>query len=815
MNILVSYNWLKHYVAIKDSPDVLARELSLSGPSVEKINHVKPRFGNVVVGEILEIKKHPNADKLSIANVDVGEQKPRQIIFGQMARIEVGFKTPIALAPTTLSGNKEIKKIEIRGVLSEGMLCLDQELGILNEGVSITFFDKNVKNGTSVAKALDLEDWIFDAEITTNRPDALGMVGFGREVSAITGARFLWLDKARHKWLDKTRDKFREKTKSDFSPSVKIEDKNLCPRYMAALIESVKVAGSPFWLKKRLIHAGLRSINNIVDITNYVMLEFGQPLHAFDADKIAGKGKKEIIVRKARNGEEIETLDGIKRKLNPEILIIADREKPLAVAGVMGGVSSLVSAATKTVILEAANFNPKAVRKSSRALSLFSDSSNRFEKELSAEFPRIAIGRAIELMRDLSGGKQSGKITDAYFKKCRLAPTFLKKMGVNLDFSYLCQKLGIEIAPKKAIKILESLGFQIAAKSKAGIKVIVPHWRQGDIEISDDLVEEIARIYGYHNLPSTLPKGEIPEKSGRDYFIREERVKDFLSDLGFCEVYGNSMVSGKMLADFGINSASALKIKNPLNEDMVYMRSALTPSLLKIISKNLRHKKEASIFEMANVYLPQKSKGKNRPPKEEMILAIAVTLSSGEAFAKLRAISEALLKKSGIKEKNIAFVPAIRENLHPTRTAAIKIGGVEIGFVGEIHPATLKTFDIGQRVAVAEISFEKLEAFAGDKKIYAPVSKFPPAEIDLAIVLDKKISWSDIKTEISGINPLIAGVELFDIYSGKNIAGGKKSLAFHIVLQSFERTLQEAEVKKITGQIIEKLKSRFGAELRK
>lgn len=800
MNILVSYNWLKHYVAIKDSPDVLARELSLSGPSVEKINHVKPRFGNVVVGEILEIKKHPNADKLSIANVDVGEQKPRQIIFGQMARIEVGFKTPIALAPTTLPGNKEIKKAEIRGISSEGMLCLDQELGILNEGVSITFFDKNVKNGTSVAKALDLEDWIFDAEITTNRPDALGMVGFAREVSAITEAKFMR--------LDKTRSKRRGKTRSPFSLSVKIEDKSQCPRYMAALIESVKVAGSPFWLKKRLISAGLRPINNIVDITNYVMLEFGQPLHAFDADKIAGKGKKEIIVRKARNGEEIETLDGVKRKLNPEILIIADREKPLAIAGVMGGAGSSVSAGTKNIIIEAANFNPKAVRKSSRALSLFSDSSNRFEKGLSAEFPRIAIGRAIELMRDLSGGAQREKIIDAYFKKYR--PT-----KVNLDFSYLCQKLGIEIAPKKAIKILESLGFQIAAKSKAGIKVIVPYWRQGDIEISDDLVEEIARIYGYHNLPSTLPKGEIPEKSGRDYFIREERVKDFLSDLGFCEVYGNSMVSGKMLADFGINSASALKIKNPLNEDMVYLRSALTPSLLKIISKNLRHKKEASIFEMANVYLPQKSKGKNRPPKEEMILAIAVTLSSGEAFAKLRAISEALLKKSGIKEKNIAFVPAIRENLHPTRTAAIKIGGVEIGFVGEIHPATLKTFDIGQRVAVAEISFEKLEAFAGDKKIYAPVSKFPPAEIDLAIVLDKKISWSDIKTEISGINPLIAGVELFDIYSGKNIAGGKKSLAFHIVLQSFERTLQEAEVKKITGQIIEKLKSRFGAELRK
>ncbi|MCG2690755.1 phenylalanine--tRNA ligase subunit beta, partial [Candidatus Parcubacteria bacterium] len=798
MNILVSYNWLKHYAAIKDSPEDLARKLSLSGPSVEKINHIKPQFGNVVVGEILEIKKHPNADKLSIAKVDVGEQKPRQIIFGQMAKIEVGFKTSIALAPTTLPGNKEIKKAEIRGILSEGMLCLDQELGILNEGVSITFFDKNVKNGTPVAKTLDLEDWIFDAEITTNHPDALGMVGFAREVSAITGAKFLWLDNARHKWLDDARHKWldnarhkwlddachkgedktchkvkeKTKTKSDFSLSVKIEDKSQCPRYMAAVIEGVKVADSPVWLKKRLIAAGLRPINNIVDVTNYVMLEFGQPLHAFDFDKIESvnskspldfaRGRqipppkkttsiksqtiqtKKIIVRRAKNGEEIETLDGVKRKLYSEILIIADREKPLAIAGVIGGVDSSVGAGAKNIIIEAANFNPKAVRKSSRALSLFSDSSNRFEKGLSAEFPRIALSRAIELICDLSGGRQSGKIIDACFKKYRPAK-------VGLGFSYLYQKLGVEISAKKVIKILESLGFKVAAKSKAGIKAIVPYWRQGDIEIPDDLVEEIARIYGYHNLPATLPKGDIPSRpclpclpAGRpdrqaagDYFNNEERTKDFISDLGFCEVYSNSMVSEKMLENFGINPASALKIKNPLNEDMVYMRSTLIPSLLKIISKNLRHKKEAGIFEMANIYLLREGREKSRLPKEEMTLGLTISGPGDKAFGKLRAVSESLFKKLCIKEKDVVCAPAVRENLHPTRTAVIKIGGAEIGIVGELHPclagrqvATFKALDIGQRVAVAEISFEKLEAFASDKKIYTPVSKFPPVEMD-------------------------------------------------------------------------------------
>ncbi|MBU4000073.1 phenylalanine--tRNA ligase subunit beta, partial [Patescibacteria group bacterium] len=689
-----------------------------------------------------------------------------------------------------------------------------------------------------------LEDWIFDAEITTNRPDALGMVGFAREISAITGARFLWEDKTRDKVKEKT------KTKSDFSLSVKIEDKSQCPRYMAAVIEGVKVADSPVWLKKRLIAAGLRPINNIVDVTNYVMLEFGQPLHAFDFDKIESvnskspldfaRGRqipppkkttsiksqtiqtKKIIVRRAKNGEEIETLDGVKRKLYSEILIIADREKPLAIAGVIGGVDSSVGAGAKNIIIEAANFNPKAVRKSSRALSLFSDSSNRFEKGLSAEFPRIALSRAIELICDLSGGRQSGKIIDACFKKYRPAK-------VGLGFSYLYQKLGVEISAKKVIKILESLGFKVAAKSKAGIKAIVPYWRQGDIEIPDDLVEEIARIYGYHNLPATLPKGDIPSRpclpclpAGRpdrqaagDYFNNEERTKDFISDLGFCEVYSNSMVSEKMLENFGINPASALKIKNPLNEDMVYMRSTLIPSLLKIISKNLRHKKEAGIFEMANIYLLREGREKSLLPKEEMTLGLAISGPGDKAFGKLRAVSESLFKKLGIKDKDIVFAPAVRENLHPTRTAAIKIGGAEIGIVGELHPAAFKAFNISQRVAVAEISFEKLEAFASDKKIYTPVSKFPPVEMDLAIVLDKKINWSDIEGEISNINPLIADIEIFDIYEGKNLPMGKKSLAFHIVLQSFERTLQEEEVKKITGQIIEKLKNKFGAELRK
>ncbi|MBU3965630.1 hypothetical protein KKA96_04630, partial [Patescibacteria group bacterium] len=364
----------------------------------------------------------------------------------------------------------------------------------------------------------------------------------------------------------------------------------------------------------------------------------------------------------------------------------------------------------------------------------------------------------------------------------------------------------------------------------------VPYWRQGDIEIPDDLVEEIARIYGYHNLPATLPKGDIPSRpclpclpAGRpdrqaagDYFNNEERTKDFISDLGFCEVYSNSMVSEKMLENFGINPASALKIKNPLNEDMVYMRSTLIPSLLKIISKNLRHKKEAGIFEMANIYLLREGREKSRLPKEEMTLTLAISGPGDKAFGKLRAVSESLFKKLCIKEKDVVFAPAVRENLHPTRTAVIKIGGAEIGIVGELHPclagrqvATFKALDIGQRVAVAEISFEKLEAFASDKKIYTPVSKFPPVEMDLAIVLDKKINWSDIEGEISNINPLIADIEIFDIYEGKNLPMGKKSLAFHIVLQSFERTLQEEEVKKITGQIIEKLKNKFGAELRK
>jgi len=720
---------------------------------------------------------------------------------------------PVALAPAILPGNKEIKRAELRGVLSEGMLCLDQELGLLSEGFSVTHFDKSVKNGTLVVKALDLEDHIFDTEITTNRPDALGMVGFAREVSAICGSKFLWKESVAKK---------KTKIKNDMVIFVKIEDKKACPRYMAVAMNNIKVKESPFWLKKRLLSAGLRPINNIVDITNYVMLEYGQPLHAFDADKIENfsvppfvKGGlrgisekrlvKNIVIRQAKSGEEIQTLDGVKRKLTADNLVIADSVKAIAVAGVMGGMDTAVSEDTKNIIFEAANFNPLAIRTSARSLNLHSDSSSRFEKSLNTEFPRLAILRAMELTEDLANASVFSKIIDVKNIK-------YKTPKVKLELSYLYEKLGMEIPPAKAIKILQDLGLKILSKNKKQLVVLAPYWREGDVEIAEDVVEEIARVYGYHKLPLTLPKGDVPINFNYLDFAKEEKAKDLLCGAGYTEIYSSSMVSEKLVTNFGLKTTEVLKLKNPLNEDLVYMRTSLAPSLLNVLAQNNKYKKEVNIFELANIY---RIEARKDLPEEEMTLALAVSGSAKNIFGDLKGVFELLAKKFGILEENLKFVPIVKIGWHPGRIAAIKIDNNEIGVIGEIHPLVLKKFGLNTRVAASELNWEMMAKLATNKKIYTPSSKFPAVKMDLAIVLDKKILWSDINVEVLNTDTLIKNIELFDIYEGDKVGQGKKSLAFHVTYQSYEKTLNDEEIKNLTNKIIERLKNKFAAELRK
>jgi phenylalanyl-tRNA synthetase beta chain len=682
MNILVSYNWLKDYVEIKDSPKELARKLSLCGPSVEKI-----------------IKKE--------------------------------------------------------------------------------------------------DDYIFDTEITTNRPDVLSMIGFAKEVSAITSVPVIPA-KAEISALS-----FKSNlcVNSDINLQIQIKDKKNCPRYIAIVLDNVKVKESPWQIQKHLLSYGVRPINNIVDITNFVMLEYGQPMHAFNYEKISGE---KIIIRKAKKGEKIISLDDDEYNLDENMLVIADEKEPIAIAGIKGGKKAEIDSKTKTIILEAANFDEVSIRKTARALNLYSESSTRFEKGLSDQLLLPAMARAIELVQNLVKTNIASPLIDKGVQKYQPKKIKLNKQNVETF-------LGIKIPEQKIVKILESLGFEIKK-----FVVTVPFWRDKDVEKEVDLIEEIARIYGYHKLPTELPIGEIPRKEKNWNFYWEDKTKEILSGIGMTEIYSYSLVSEELLKKCGFDSKKCLKLLNPLNADLEYMRPNLIPSLLQIISQNQKIKENFEIFELANVYLPKKS---GVLPDERLNLCGAVVQKEREKiFYQTKGIIELFFKKIGIDAGIISYHATDRNNniWHSTKTAKIFIKDEQVGIIGEINPEILKKIDIKSSVAMFDFDFEKLIKYATVNKTYQPIIKFPPIKLDLAIILDKKISWNDIQKLIyqNGKN-FVKEVDLFDIYQGRGVPKGKKSLAFHITYQSADRTLEDKEINKIQEKIIKELEKKFKAEIRK
>jgi phenylalanyl-tRNA synthetase beta chain len=694
MNILVSYNWLKDYVEIKDSPKELARKLSLCGPSIERIIKEK-------------------------------------------------------------------------------------------------------------------DDYIFDTEVTTNRPDVLSMIGFAREISAIAGGKLkkpycLEGSISQYRLLQKN-----NKINSNDILQVQIQDKKNCPRYMAIVLDNIKVKKSPEWMQKRLLSYGVRPINNIVDVTNFVMVEYGQPMHAFDYDKISGK---KIIVRKVKKGEKIISLDNDEYNLDKNMLVIADAKEPIAIAGVKGGKKAEIDLKTKKIILEAANFNEVSIRKTARALNLYSESSTRFEKGLSDQLPLPAMARAVELVQNLIKAKIASPLIDQKTKKYQLKKIELNKKNVE-------KFLAVKISSKKIVKILESLGFEIKK-----FVVTVPFWRDKDVEKEVDLIEEIARIYGYHKLPIKLPTGEIPQKGKNWNFFWENKIKEILSGAGMAEVYSYSFISEKLFKKCEIDSEKCLKLLNPLNADLEYMRPSLIPSLLQIIFQNQKIKEEFEIFELANVYLPKKS---GAFPNEKLNLCGAIIQKeSKKLFYQTKGIIELLFKKIGIDTRIVSYMDRRRhsdtasppaDNLwHLIKTAEIFIKNESVGIIGEINQEILKKFDIDLKVAMFDFDFQKLIKYATTDKAYQPIIKFPPIKLDLAIVLDKKILWNDIQKLIYKTEKnFVKNIEVFDIYEGRGVPKGKKSLAFHITYQSTDRTLEDREINKIQEKIINALEKNFKAEIRK
>ncbi|MDO8669607.1 MAG: phenylalanine--tRNA ligase subunit beta [Candidatus Buchananbacteria bacterium] len=786
MNLNISYNWLKEYVATKDSARDFAKKLTVSGPTIDFIHELKPTFKKVVVGEIIKIDKHPQADKLQVCQVSVGEKKPLNIVCGA-SNIQAGQKVPVVLVGGEVSGN-EVKKAVLRGVESEGMMCSQKELGLGEDHSGIFILPSYTKVGLLLEKVMNLEDSIFDIEVTSNRPDAMNIIGLAREAAAIVDAKYTYHE-----------SKPNLKIGQEIKLAVSVKEPKLCPRYRAIVMTSVKVESSPLWLQARLLSAGLRPINNLVDITNYILLEFGQPMHVFDFDKLQNQ---EIIVRKSKKGETLLALDGKNYELVENSLVIADGKNPVAVAGIMGGELSAATITTKTIVLESANFDQLSVRRTARALNLHSDSSNLFEKGLAPENTTPAILRAIELVAELASGQVASKLFD-----CANYSSKTKK--IDLSSKEVERVLGLEIKQAEIKSILERLGFNVSGTT--ALKVEVPYWRDNDIDGPHDLIEEIARVYGYHKLPAKLMASELPEGESKPEFFWEDKTKDVLVGLGYSENINYSFISERLIKNSALKIEDHLKIANPLSGDFEYMRISLVPGLLQSVKENERMVKDLKIFELSKSYL----NNENNLPNEKTDLCLArAEDSTDKAFFDVKGALTVVLQKLNIED--FALKPLSQELPYwqKNESAEIIIGDNKIGIIGTINRETLQLFNIKKSPALVEIDFAKLLKSAKDSPTYKPIAKFPAIDLDISMEIAENILYDEVVGFIKNINDLIKQVLFLSVYQDQNIPKGKKALAIRINYRDDNKTLELAEAQKIHNKVVEKLKKEYNISIR-
>jgi phenylalanyl-tRNA synthetase beta chain len=798
MNSLVSYDWLKEFVDLKGiAPDEFAKRISLSGPAVEKILPQGKDLDKVVVGHVLEVKKHPNADKLRLAVVDVGSKV--SIVCGGSNLVEDQW-VAVALVGAKVKWHGEgdfieLQPVEIRGVPSEGMICAANEIGlfdafpheereILDLGVALP--EMKLKPGTLIADALGLsDDAVMDIEVTTNRVDAMGMVGMAREAAAILRRKFSWTPAK----LPKAKGA---------APKVKISAKAQCPRYMAVKMDGVKVGPSPWWMKRRLLSAGLRPINNLVDISNYVMLELAQPTHMFDASMVTGG----IDVRLARTGEKLKALDGKDYEFDDSILVIADDEKPLAIAGVMGGEVSSVSSNTTSILIESATFEPVTIRRGARKLNIQSDAQLRFEKGLSTNAPPEALARIVELVQELAGGKLVSAVAD-------VGKSAYKPLSFSVTTDEVNTLIGVPVAKTEMLDILRRLGFQLSTTGKK-ITAKVPWWRDHDIEDGRDLVEEIARVQGYANVPPVVPAG-LPSRLMDKELAWEKHVRFISKGAGLTETYTYSFVSKDLLTKAEYSADTMLQVQNPLSVEFEVMRTTLLPSLLQVASENRERYAEQMLFEVANVYYPTDEGWKDLPDEQLELGALFMGMSQPWRVAK--GYVEHLLAQMGMKE--LSWRRLSDDSFwHPGRSVQAFYKEDLVATLGEVSPRIAQNFKLDGPVALVDIPLEKVLPFATDVRVYTPPSPFPEAKRDLAVVVDARTEYAELAQTIRSIDSLVANVEWFDTYRGKNLPEGKKSVAMHITFSSAERTLESGEVDGLMEKATLALKEKFKAEVR-
>jgi phenylalanyl-tRNA synthetase beta chain len=831
----VPLSWLREYVDVPESVAQLAERLTLAGLEVGavrliglpapadlrlKVTEPGPVWDRdkIVIGRVLAVERHPNADRLTLAVIDYGTGQPKTVVTGA-PNIKVGDhgqKVILALAGSVLYDGhaaekalRELKPSKIRGVPSDAMVCSAYELGISEEHEGIILLEDDAPVGTPLADFMG--DIVLELDVLPNMARALSMIGVAREVAALTG-KPLRVPAAAGPTSNEP---------AAGQVEVAIEDPNLSARYTAALIKGIGIGPAPGWMQRRLSYAGQRPISNIVDVTNYVMLEWGQPLHAFDYDVLrqrAGGRTPVITVRPARPGETITTLDKQERRLTPDNLIIADGAGPIALAGVMGGLETEVSETSTNILLEAANFDFRSIRRTMMALNLPSEASARFSRSIHPEIARPAAERAAELMRQTAGGSVCRGLVDCY-------PAPLPPQVIDLDLGKVRHVLGSDFPAAEATRILKALEFQVEPTGPQALRVTTPPHRRDIQAGTADLIEELARIHGYDRLPATLLAEPLPKQQTNRALVLEERLRDVLVDVGLQEVGTYALTEPAREAPLGLAGGEYVRLLNPISSERVVMRRTVLAGVLEVAAANLRHTDEVRLFEIGYVYLPRAG---DKLPDEPRRLAL---VRSGRRtpefwgdgpnaspavvdFFDLKGVVEAVA--ADLHLPGVSYRTATAGYLHPGRAAELLVRGAAVGSFGQLHPKVAEAYGLGNRlVLAAEFDLEAILAAVPDRFAYTPVPRFPAALRDIAVIVEEAVTAERLAAEIrTAGGELLRGLRLFDLYRGESIPAGKKSLAYALTYQADDRTLTDKEVDKAHKKIEDRLRHVLKAQIR-
>ena len=799
----VSYNWLKDFVDLSDiSAEEIAERLTVSGFEVEEVEYANKYLHDVYVGKILKIERHPAADKLVVCQVDVGFKQVQ--IITSATNVFEGAHVPVSLDGADLANGVKIKPTAMRGVASDGMFCSGEELGVDDnyiEGGSlygILILPEDMKPGTKIEDALMLNDVVFDINVTPNRPDCNSVVGIAREICAIYGKEF--------KEADISYKTVGENVKDYVSVEVKTEN---CPRYTASYVKNIKLERSPLWLRSRLWNVGIKPINNMVDITNYILIEQGQPMHAFDYKYIDGK---KIVVRQASAGEEIAVLNGNSYKLDSDVMVIADANKPVVIAGVIGGVNSCIGDNTTESVFECAVFDLKSVRLTAKKFGVRTDSSARYEKGVNVNLPTTALKRALHLVDQLGCGEIVDGVVDVCSKQLQ------QTEELKISYSKVCKILGIDVAKEKMLQILNGLG--IVSSIEGDVMTCVTPYAREDIKNENDIAEEVIRIYGYdvyNNVEGVMfENSSITIGQYEPRLVLENNLKNLLVGGGFYETLNYSLYTAsacdKLLLEEDDERRNVIKIANPISEDMSTIRTVMAHALLVDVAYNLSvGNKDLRLFEAGRVYQP-KALPLTELPVENNRLSIAVC-ENGYNFFMLKGVIENLLLNVDLQYK---LERSKQSYLHSGVSAdVVTADGKVVGWFGKVHPTVLKNYDINQDVWYAELDTDYLAALAEKKYATKEISKYPVVERDIAVVVDEKVTNGELVAAIkSACGKIFYDVNLFDVYRSDALGEAKKSMAYKIMFMSEDKTLTGEEINSAVNKVLKSLEFRYGAKLR-